>query len=168
MTEIARRRHQSVADTICDLLADEEMQVAHVVHQSTEEDLRTILQHSSLMIGSDAVHFDGQVHPRVFATYPRILAEYVRRQRLLSLPEAIRKMLSSSRRTSGAEESRHRLGIGMVADLVLFDPETVQDNATYQQPKRHPSGMPYVFVNGRPVKDNHRHTGVLAGEVLVR
>ena len=167
MTEIARRRHQSVADTICDLLADEEMQVAHVVHQSTEEDLRTILQHSSLMIGSDAVHFDGQVHPRVFGTYPRILAEYVRRQRLLSLPEAIRKMSALPAERLGLK-GRGTVGIGKVADLVLFDPETVQDNATYQQPKRHPSGMPYVFVNGRPVKDNHRHTGVLAGEVLVR
>ena len=98
-------RHQSVADTMCELLAEEEMQIAYVVHQSSEEDLRIILQHPSLMIGSDAVHFDGQVHPRVFGTYPRVFAEYVRRQRLLSLPDAVRKMSALPGRASGVEGS---------------------------------------------------------------
>jgi N-acyl-D-amino-acid deacylase len=167
MTEVAKCRSQSVADAICDLLADEEMQIAYVVHQSTEEDLRTILRHPSLMIGSDAVHFDGQVHPRVFGTYARVLAEYVRRQRLLSLPEAVRKMSALPAERLGLKD-RGSIRAGMAADLVLFDPNTVQDNATYEQPKQHPSGMPYVFVNGTPVKDNHRHTGALPGEVLVR
>ncbi len=167
MTEVARSRSQSVADAICDLLADEEMQIAYVVHQSTEEDLQTILRHPSLMIGSDAVHLDGQVHPRVFGTYPRVLAEYVRHQRLLTLPEAVRKMSALPAERLGLKD-RGTIGVGKAADLVLFDPETVQDNATYQQPKQHPSGMPYVFVNGTAVKDNHRHTGALRGEVLVR
>ena len=167
LTEIASQRNQSVADTMCELLAEEEMQIAYVVHQSSEEDLRIILQHPSLMIGSDAVHFDGQVHPRVFGTYPRVLSEYVRRQRLLSLPDAVRKMSALPAARLGLK-GRGTVAAGMAADLVLFDPEKVQDNATYQQPKQYPSGMPYVFVNGTLVKDNHQHTGALPGEVLVR
>ena len=167
LTEIASQRNQSVADTMCELLAEEEMQIAYVVHQSSEEDLRIILQHPSLMIGSDAVHFDGQVHPRVFGTYPRVLSEYVRSQRLLSLPDAVRKMSALPAARLGLKD-RGTVAVGMAADLVLFDPETVQDNATYQQPKQYPSGIPYVFVNGTPVKDNHQHTGALPGEVLVR
>ena len=167
LTEIASHRNQPVADTMCELLAEEEMQIAYVVHQSSEEDLRIILQHPSLMIGSDAVHFDGQVHPRVFGTYPRVLSEYVRRQRLLSLPDAVRKMSALPAARLGLKD-RGTVAVGRAADLVLFDPEKVQDNATYQQPKQYPSGMPYVFVNGTPVKDNDQHTGALPGEVLVR
>jgi N-acyl-D-amino-acid deacylase len=119
------------------------------------------------MIGSDAVHFDGQVHPRVFGTYPRVLSEYVRRQQLLSLPDAVRKMSALPAARLGLKD-RGTLAAGMAADLVLFDPEKVRDNATYEQPKQYPSGIPYVFVNGILVKDNHQHTGALPGEVLVR
>lgn len=167
MVEIARRRGQSVAEAICDLLADEEMQVAYVLHQSSEEDLRTILSHPSLIIGSDAVHFDGQVHPRVFGTYPRVLAEYVRNQELLSLEEAVRKMSALPAARLGLKD-RGCIRPGLAADLVLFSPGKVQDNATYQNPKQYPSGMPYVFVNGALVKDEDRHTGQLPGEVLLR
>jgi N-acyl-D-amino-acid deacylase len=167
LADIATQRNRSVADTMCELLAEEEMQIAYVVHQSSEEDLRVILQHPLLMIGSDAVHLDGQVHPRVFGTYPRVLSEYVRRERLLSLPDAVRKM-SALPAERLALKDRGTVAVGLSADLVLFDPDTVQDNATYQQPKLYPSGIPYVFVNGTPVKDNHQHTGALPGQVLMR
>ncbi|MEW5978477.1 MAG: D-aminoacylase [Acidobacteriota bacterium] len=167
MTEIARECNQSVPAAICELLASEEMQIAYVLHQCSEEDLRTILEHPTLMIGSDAVHLEGTVHPRVFGTYPRVLAEYVRRQSLFSLEEAIRKMSSMPAERLGLRD-RGYVRPGLVADLVLFNPATVQDLATYENPRQYPAGIPYVLVNGTLVKDLDRHTGALPGEVLIR
>jgi N-acyl-D-amino-acid deacylase len=123
------------------------------------------------MVGSDGravspggVFGRSMVHPRFYGTFPRVLGKYVR-EGVLSLPEAVRKM-------SGA--AAQRLGLpdgglvreGFRADLVVFDPDTVNDEATFTEPHRYPLGIPYVIVNGVPVVENGKHTGALPGRVL--
>jgi N-acyl-D-amino-acid deacylase len=104
-------------------------------------------------------------HPRAYGTFPRILAKYVRDDHVLTLEEAIRRMTSAPANLLGLYD-RGRIATGMVADLVLFDPTKIQDNATFAQPTRYSTGIDYVWVNGRLAVDDGKVTGVLAGEVI--
>jgi N-acyl-D-amino-acid deacylase len=143
-----------------------------VLFYRTEEDMQTFLAHPMSMVGSDgsAVALDqGSLlpHPRGFGTYPRILGRYVRELGILPLTDAIRKM-------TGAVADRLQLsdrGIireGLVADLVLFDPDVVIDNADFATPTRPPSGILYVMVNGELAVDEGHQTDARAGRVLRR
>ena len=107
----------------------------------------------------------GKPHPRSFGTHPRVLAKYVREEGLLSLEEAIRKMSSGPANRLGLSD-RGVLRPGMRADMVLFDPDTVQDEATFEEPERYPTGIPWVFVNGVAVIAEGEPTGELPGRVL--
>ncbi|HEU4753271.1 MAG TPA: amidohydrolase family protein, partial [Armatimonadota bacterium] len=131
----------------------------------SEEDLRLIVKHPAQMIGSDGLHLPGKTHPRLFGAFPRLLARYVRDQGLLTLEEAVWKMSGFPAQRMGFRD-RGRIAPGLAADLVVFDPQTVQDTATFEEPGRYPEGIPYVLVNGRLVVDGGRHTGALAGMVL--
>ena len=106
------------------------------------------------------------VHPRYYGTFPRVLGEYVRRG-VVSLPEAVRKMTGAPAQRLGIRD-RGLIRVGFKADLVVFDPATVKDMATFEEPHRYPSGIPYVIVNGVPVVDRGEHTGALPGRVLRR
>ncbi|HEX2875551.1 MAG TPA: D-aminoacylase [Polyangiaceae bacterium] len=113
-----------------------------------DEDLERNLVHPRSMIGSDGLaDLTGKPHPRLFGTFPRVLAEYVRKRRLLSLPEAIRKMTRTPCERFGLR-GRGRVEPGMQADLVLFDGERVTDVANYDEPMRTPRGIECVVVNG--------------------
>ena len=113
-----------------------------------ERDVETNLAHTDMMVGSDGIpDLKGKPHPRLFGTFPRVLARYVRERGVLTLPEAVRRMTSLSARTFGMQE-RGEVREGWHADLVLFDPATVNDEATYDDPKREPSGVAAVVVNG--------------------
>jgi N-acyl-D-amino-acid deacylase len=113
-----------------------------------DEDLERNLSHPHALIGSDGlVDLSGKPHPRLFGTFPRVLGHYVRERGLLALPEAIRKMTHASCERFGLEE-RGRIAEGMIADLVLFDADTVTPRASYDDPKRTPSGIECVVVNG--------------------
>lgn len=113
-----------------------------------DEDLERNLVHPRSMIGSDGlVNLTGKPHPRLFGTFPRVLAEYVRRRRLLTLPEAVRKMTRTPCERFGLA-GRGRVEEGMQADLVLFDAERVTDVADYDEPMRTPRGIQCVVVNG--------------------
>ncbi len=139
-----------------------------------EADVETNLRHPLMMVGSDGiVDLEGRPHPRLFGTFPRVLAHYVRHRAVLSLEEAIRRMTGLSAGRFGLVD-RGLVAEGHFADLVLFNPETITDTATYDDPKQEPAGIELVMVNGQISLDrgivgqrpDSGHTGVGAGRML--
>jgi N-acyl-D-aspartate/D-glutamate deacylase len=131
-----------------------------------EADVETNLRYRDMMVGSDGIpDLKGKPHPRLFGTFPRVLAHYVRKRGVLSVEEAVRRMTSLSAETFGITE-RGRIREGYFADLVLFDPATVNDTATYDDPKREPTGIDCVIVNGEIAYERGVHTGIGAGAML--
>jgi N-acyl-D-amino-acid deacylase len=104
-------------------------------------------------------------HPRFYGTFPRVLGGYVREQKVIGLPDAIRKMTSLAAQITGLTD-RGLLRPGMAADITIFDPDRVDDKATFENPAQYAVGIPYVVVNGTVVIDQGRHTGALHGRVL--
>jgi N-acyl-D-amino-acid deacylase len=132
-----------------------------------EADVRTVMRHPTTMVGTDGIDLGSKPHPRAFGTYPRILGHYVRDEGVLTLEAAIHKM-SGMPATKFKLAGRGFVREGMFADLVLFDPATVADQATYQRPRTLPAGMPWVFVNGVAVVREGEHTHARAGRPLRR
>lgn len=163
--DIAEAEGLEIGELICRLLVDDELQACFIAHLGDEEDLRQILKHPAQMLGSDGLHLPGKTHPRLFGAFPRLIARYVREQGLLSTEEAVWKMTGFPARRMGFRD-RGVVREGLAADLVVFDPATIRDVATFDDPCRYPEGIPYVLVNGRLVVDGGRHTGALPGEVL--
>jgi len=123
-----------------------------------------------VVIGTDAGGYDpdsakGLTHPRAYGSYPRILGRYVREQKLFTLEDAVRKMTWSTAQILGLRE-RGLLKEGMFADVVVFDPATVIDNATFEKPHQNSSGVRDVFVNGVAVWKDGKHTGATPGRAL--
>jgi N-acyl-D-aspartate/D-glutamate deacylase len=106
-------------------------------------------------------------HPRSYGTFARVLGYYTRERKLLSLPEAVRKMTAMPADQAGLRD-RGRIARGMKADIVAFNAATVRDEATFDTPHRYAGGIPYVLVNGTPVIDCGRHTGARPGRALRR
>ena len=119
------------------------------------------------MVGSDAVLLGDFPSPRTYGCFPVILAEYVREERQMSLPNAIRKMTSFPAQRLGLQD-RGVLRDGMNADITVFNPNSVSAPATRVNPKQFPIGIEYVIVNGVPVIDGGRHTGALPGRAVRR
>jgi N-acyl-D-amino-acid deacylase len=145
-----------------------------VLFMMSEENVALGLQRPWIMIGSDGEgraaqgpYATGKPHPRNYGTCPRVLGHYVRERGVLSLPEAIRKMTSLPASKLGLRD-RGRLEPGAVADVVIFDPATIADTATFADPHQYPRGIPWVLVNGEPVVAGGRHTGSRPGRVLTR
>lgn len=113
----------------------------------SEDDIENIMQHPCAMIGSDGLPMDDHPHPRLWGTFPRVIRRYAIQRGLFSIEEAIRKMTSLPANRFGLR-SRGRLKQGFYADLVVFDPKTVADGATYENPKQTAAGINMVFVNG--------------------
>jgi N-acyl-D-amino-acid deacylase len=131
-----------------------------------EADVETNLAHRDMMVGSDGIpDLRGRPHPRLFGTFPRVLGHYVRERRILTLEEAVRRMTSLSAATFGLVD-RGRVEPGHWADLVLFDPDTIIDTATYDDPKRAPAGISLVTVNGQVAYQDGLHTGSGSGRML--
>lgn len=131
-----------------------------------DADIEENLRHPLMMIGSDGIpDLRGQPHPRLFGTFPKVLGHYVREQGIIDLPEAIRRMTSLSCDRFGFVD-RGRIAEGQFADLVVFDPATVIDTATYDDPKQEATGIDLVVVNGRIALRDGVHTGVGGGRVL--
>ncbi len=118
-----------------------------IYHSISEQDMRRILSHPATMIGSDGLPNDPRPHPRLWGTFPRVLGRYCREENLFSLPEAIHKMTQMPAQRFGLAE-RGLIRRGYFADLVLFDPETILDTATYADPVRPAQGIASVWVNG--------------------
>ena len=143
-----------------------------IYHMMTEPDIETALRFPWTSIGSDsgAAATEGGVdgglaHPRAYGNFPRLVSRYVRERGVLTLEEAIRKMTSwpvTRMRLAG----RGMIRDGCWADVVIFDYDTLQDRATYDQPLLSPAGIDYVLVNGQLVVDHGKHTGARPGRVL--
>jgi N-acyl-D-aspartate/D-glutamate deacylase len=119
------------------------------------------------MIATDGVMIGAKPAPRTYGTYPRILGELVRDERVLGLEEAVHKMTGASAARLGLTD-RGVIADGCFADLVVFDPARVRALATYEEPRRYPEGIPYVLVNGVLVVDGDEHTGATPGRTLRR
>ena len=119
------------------------------------------------MIASDSILFGEYPNPRTYGCFPIVLAEFVRAEKHLRLPEAIRKMTSFPAQRLGLS-GRGLLRDGFKADIVVFDPDTVKAPATRQDPKQFPVGIDYVIVNGTVVVDSQTHTGATPGRALRR
>lgn len=131
-----------------------------------EQDVERNLRHPLMMVGSDGLPvLEGFPHPRLFGTYPRILGEYVRERGVISLPEAVRRITSLSARTFGLTD-RGNIAPGNWADLVLFDPATIRDTATWDAPMQEPEGISLVVVNGAVAYEDGRHTRAGSGRML--
>ncbi|MCY4501896.1 MAG: amidohydrolase family protein, partial [Alphaproteobacteria bacterium] len=109
----------------------------------------------------------GKPHPRLYGTFPRVLGRYAREQGLLSLPQAVAKMTGNAAAALGMAD-RGLLREGWAADVVLFDAETIRDEATFDEPHTYPAGVETVIVNGRVVIHRGEHTGALPGSLLRR
>jgi N-acyl-D-aspartate/D-glutamate deacylase len=131
-----------------------------------EADVVTNLRHPLMMVGSDGIpNLSGSPHPRLFGTFPRILARYVRDQGVLTLEDAVHRMTQMSCERFGIA-NRGLVRAGYVADLVLFDPDTVEDLATYDDPKREPAGISHVIVSGQVAFQGGTHTHIGSGQML--
>jgi len=160
----ADRGLESNVETGIDLAIELELEggFSAIFHAMDEQDIIRIMQHPISMIETDGdpVSYGvGYPHPRSYGAFPRVLARYVRELGALTLEEAIRKMTSMPADQYNQVE-RGRINEGAFADLVVFDPETVQDEATYTDPHRYPTGIDHVIVNGRFVI----RSGALTGE----
>ncbi len=165
--EAADAAGKEVVDFVCDLIIRERLAVTVVQQHThrTEADLRAMTRHPAHMVCTDAILLGSHPHPRGYGTYPRYLGHYVREEGVLSLEECVRKMTSLPARRFGLR-SRGLLCEGFFADLVIFDPETVRDMATFEDPRQYPLGIETVIVNGQVVLDNGQHTGATPGQAL--
>jgi N-acyl-D-amino-acid deacylase len=153
------------AEAVLDLIAEQRGQVTMIAHTMRDDDVDRVIAHPASMIGSDAIPLPGKPHPRLAGTFVRILGRYVRERGLLDLPTAVRKMTGLPAARFGLHD-RGVLAIGKVADIVVFDPATVLDRATYEEPLLAPIGVTNVLVSGRLVVHNGLLTDVRAGAVL--
>ncbi len=138
-----------------------------IYFQIDEGDLRRILAHPAAMVGSDGLPGRGRPHPRLWGTFPRVLARYVRDQKLLSLPAAVHKMTGLTAATFGLH-GRGEIAVGNVADLVVFDPARIADTATFDDPERAATGIDSVIVGGRVAWSAGAPTGTRPGRFLAR
>jgi len=167
VAEIAAMRGQSEPDAICDLLLEEDLQISYVAAGINAHTVPKFIAHPYAMVGSDALLLGDYPAPQTYGTFPIILGEYVRDEGYLTLPEAIRKMTSFAARRLGLPD-RGLLQDGYRADVVVFDPATVNAPTYRAQPKQFPVGIDYVIVNGQVVIDGGEHTGALPGRALRR
>ena len=172
LVEIAGERGQDPLDATLDLLVEERGHVSIVLFSMSEDDMRTCLRHPLGCVGTDGLVFApygplsrGKPHPRSYGTFPRVLGRYVREEGLLPLEEAVRKCTSLPAARLGLTD-RGLLRPGMRADIVVFDPATILDTATFEDPHRHPEGIAWVIVNGVLTVDGSAHLNPGAGQVV--
>ena len=171
LADMAAQRNEDMVESALYLLEHESGQVHIVAFVMSDDDVRTVMRHPAVAVGSDGWVLDpaqgGKPHPRSYGTFVRVLGNYVRDQGVLSLEEAVRKMTSLPAQRLG----RPDMGLirpGCVADLVVFDPDTVRDRATFHDPHQYAEGVCHVVVNGQLVIEDGCHTGLAAGQVLRR
>lgn len=172
LTEIGRRMGKDPRDALMDLVVADGGNTACIIAIMSEDDVRAALKHPLVSIDTDsgAKAEDGPLsvsrsHPRAWGTFPRILGKYVRDERLLTLEEAIRKMTSQAASRVGFHD-RGILRPGMMADVTVFDPATIRDVSTFEDPNHYSVGVRHVIVNGRPVVRDGRITDERPGRPL--
>lgn len=168
ITEIAEARGCDPYDAAFDLLVEQNSDVSMVDTIACEEDIEAILRLPYSSVISDAVYpQNGRLHPRNFATVPRIIEYYMNRRGVMSLPQTVYKMTAAPAKTLGIT-GKGLLGPGLDADVVVFDPAALHSGATYQQPRQYCTGVRLVLVNGHAAVENDTLTGQKPGQVLRR
>ena len=167
LADVMTDRGVDAVDAMCDLLLSENLGVNQVTSGPWSKTLHHFVAHRHGLFGTDSTFIGAKPSPRTYGSFPRVLGEFVRERHVLGLEEAVRKMTSAAAARLGLHD-RGVLADGYAADVVVFDPETVASNATYDDPRRYPSGISHVLVNGVLVVDDDAHTGALAGRVLRR
>ncbi|HST51438.1 MAG TPA: D-aminoacylase [Pyrinomonadaceae bacterium] len=172
ISEIAKEQGKSELDALFDLIIADRGQTGAIYFMMSEDDLRAALRAPFVSICTDsgARATDGPLagsksHPRGWGSYPRILSRYVRDEHLLTLEEAVHKMTGMPSARVGLKD-RGVLRAGAFADITIFDPRTVRDRATFDDPNEYPQGIEYVLVNGQIEVDRERRTDVNAGRPL--
>jgi N-acyl-D-amino-acid deacylase len=151
-----------------DLLLEQDGGVSIVFFHMAEDDVDQVVRWDRSLIASDSLHDRAaKPHPRLYGTFPHVLATHVREKGLLTLEEAVRKMTSFPARRFKLGK-RGILAPGYAADLVVFDPDEISDRATYDEPKRFPEGISRVLVNGAVAVESGVHLGASAGRVIER
>jgi len=165
IAEVANMRDQHPVDALCDILLEEDLQTCYVAAGANGNTLPDFVTHPLSMVGSDAVLLGDFPSPRTYGCFPVILAEYVREENQMSLPNAIRKMTSFPAQRLGISD-RGILRDGFKADITVFHPRNVKAPGTRTEPKQFPIGIEYVIVNGTVVIDKGDNTGALPGRAL--
>lgn len=166
--EIAQLRREHPVDAFLNLLAEEAGKVAIVIYHMSEDDVIKILKLGFSFVISDSLYSSGGLpHPRLYGTFPRLFARYVREKKILSMEEAVKKVTSMPAERLGLG-SIGRLECGLNADIVMFDPDGINDRATYINPKQFPAGIEYVFVGGEMAVRSGELTGVRNGRLILK
>src|SRR6516165_2269626 len=172
--EVARMRHSTPEETAMDLVIEDDSRVEAAYFLMSEDNIRKqiVLPWVSFASDADPEGIDGvflkfSAHPRTFGNFARVYARYVRDEKLLTVPEAVRKMTSLPASNLGIS-NRGLLRPGYFADIAVFDPATIQDHATFEKPRQLATGVSAVFVNGQQVVRDGEHTGAKPGRVVKR
>jgi N-acyl-D-amino-acid deacylase len=163
---------QGKVEALLDFLISDECKTEAIFFSMSEDNLQKILKKPFVMIGSDAssratygILSQEMVHPRGFGTFPEVLSCYVREKKILSIEEAVWKMTLLPAKTLNIPD-RGQIKEGCFADMIIFDPLTINSTATYESPLSYPTGIDYVILNGQIVVFGKKHTGRLCGKVL--
>ncbi len=172
LAQIAKQRGNDPVETLLDLLVEDQSSIGTVYFITAEENLRKLIPLPWVSFGSDeaaqapeGVFLKSMPHPRAYGNFARLLGKYVRDEKLLPLEKAIRKLTSLPATNLGLDH-RGFLREGYFADVVVFDPKTIADRATYERPHQYAVGMKHVFINGVQVLKDGEHTGAKPGRAL--
>lgn len=174
LTDIARERKRPLGEIACELLLENQLQVGYrgappqsvAITRQLARDQMELLSRPDYVVGSDAIPVGGLPHPRAYGCFPRFLGRYRKMiPNVMSLETMINRMTDNPARWFGLT-NRGRIEKGYFADIAIFDADRIIDNATWDDPKQFPAGVPYVLVNGQVAVDNERCTGILAGQAV--
>ena len=172
LAEVAKMRGKDPVETIMDLILEDRSRVDAVYFQMSEENIKLQIRQPWVSFGSDGASMAAEgdflkssTHPRAYGNFARLLGKYVREEKVISLAEAIRRLTGLPATNLGLDR-RGFLKKGMFADVVVFDPATIADRATFEQPHQYSIGVRHVFVNGVQVLKDGEHTGAKPGRAL--
>jgi len=172
LDEVASIHGKDPDETVIDLVMRDRSTIASLYYQQSEDNIRKVITQPYVSLGSDGASMsdaeifkDWGTHPRAYGTFARFLGKYVRDEKLITMEEAIRR-LTSLPATNLKIKKRGKLDVGYYADLAIFNPSTIKDHATFEDPKQYADGMIHVFVNGVAVLMNGEHTGATPGRIV--
>jgi N-acyl-D-amino-acid deacylase len=172
LAAVARDRAKDPVETLLDLVLEDGAKTGAIYFLMSEENVKKQLKRPWVSFGSDAgsmapegVFLKSSAHPRAYGNFARWLGKYVREEKLVPLAEAVRRLSALPAKNLGLDR-RGELRPGMFADLVVFDPATIADRATYEKPHQYAVGVRHVFVNGVAVLADGEHTGATPGRAL--
>ena len=172
LAEVAKIRGKDPVETIMDLVLEDRSRIGTIYFLMSEENIKKQIRQPWVSFGSDAasiapegVFLRSAAHPRAYGNFARLLGKYVREEKVISLTEAIRRLTSLPATNLGLDH-RGFLKVGIFADVVVFDPQTIADRATFENPHQLAVGVKDVFVNGVQVLKDGEHTGAKPGRAL--